>query len=166
MRQRLGIAQAMLGSPRVLILDEPTNGLDPAGIREMRGLIRRLASEHQLAIFVSSHLLAEVELTCDRVAIIHRGRILRAGTVRELISSNRMMEFRVGDTARAESIFRERGIDVETAHDTLLAAIEEADAPTLIAALAAGGVELYHARQRVQTLEDMFLETTGGESVD
>ena len=166
MRQRLGIAQAMLGSPRVLILDEPTNGLDPAGIREMRGLIRRLASEHQLAIFVSSHLLAEVELTCDRVAIIHRGRILRAGTVRELISSNRMMEFRVGDTARAESIFRERGIDVETAHDTLLAAIEEADAPPLIAALSAGGVELFHARQRVQTLEDMFLETTGGESVD
>ena len=166
MRQRLGIAQAMLGSPRVLILDEPTNGLDPAGIREMRGLIRRLASEHQLAIFVSSHLLAEVELTCDRVAIIHRGRILRAGTVRELISSNRMMEFRVGDTARAESIFRERGIDVETAHDTLLAAIEEADAPPIIAALSAGGVELFHARQRVQTLEDMFLETTGGESVD
>jgi ABC-2 type transport system ATP-binding protein len=166
MRQRLGIAQAMLGSPRVLILDEPTNGLDPAGIREMRGLIRRLASEHQLAIFVSSHLLAEVELTCDRVAIIHRGRILRAGTVRELISSNRVMEFRVGDLARAESIFRERGIDVETAHDTLLAAIEEAEAPPIIAALSAGGVELYHARQRVQTLEDMFLETTGGESVD
>jgi ABC-2 type transport system ATP-binding protein len=166
MRQRLGIAQAMLGSPRVLILDEPTNGLDPAGIREMRGLIRRLATEHGLAIFVSSHLLAEVELTCDRVAIIHRGRILRAGTVRELISSNRMMEFRVGDVVLAESIFRERGVEVETASDTLLAAIEEADAPTLIAALTSGGVELYHARQRVQTLEDMFLETTGGESVD
>jgi ABC-2 type transport system ATP-binding protein len=166
MRQRLGIAQAMLGSPRVLILDEPTNGLDPAGIREMRILIRRLASEHGLAVFVSSHLLAEVELTCDRVAIIHRGRILRAGSVRDLISSNRMMEFRVGDVVRAESIFRARGLDPAAVHDTLLAPVEEEDAPPLIAALASEGIEIYHARQRVQTLEDMFLETTGGESVD
>jgi ABC-2 type transport system ATP-binding protein len=166
MRQRLGIAQAMLGSPRVLILDEPTNGLDPAGIREMRILIRRLASEHGLAVFVSSHLLAEVELTCDRVAIIHRGRILRAGSVRDLIASNRMMEFRVGDVVRAESIFRARGLDPAAVHDTLLAPVEEADAPPLIAALASEGIEIYHARQRVQTLEDMFLETTGGESVD
>ncbi|HEX7706999.1 MAG TPA: ABC transporter ATP-binding protein, partial [Thermoanaerobaculia bacterium] len=71
MRQRLGIAQAMLGSPKVLILDEPANGLDPAGIREIRELLRRLAGERELAVFVSSHLLAEIELMCDRVAIIH-----------------------------------------------------------------------------------------------
>src|SRR6266851_7646470 len=86
MRQRLGIAQALLGNPRLLILDEPANGLDPAGIREIRELLRRLAGERQLSIFISSHLLAEIELTCDRVAIIHKGRILREGTVRELIS--------------------------------------------------------------------------------
>ena len=134
MRQRLGIAQALLGSPRVLILDEPANGLDPAGIREIRELLRALASEQRMAIFVSSHLLAEVELMCDRVAIIHKGRILRAGTVRELISNQRIAE---DELARANAILREHGVD-----------------PAI------------HAHQRTQTLEEMFLEATGGETVD
>src|SRR5712691_3970268 len=94
MRQRLGIAQAMLGSPRLLILDEPANGLDPAGIREIRELLRHLASERQMAVFISSHLLGEVELMCDRVAIIHKGQLLREGSVSDLISSRREMEFK------------------------------------------------------------------------
>ena len=166
MRQRLGIAQAMLGSPRVLILDEPANGLDPAGIREIRELLRRLAAERGLAVFVSSHLLGEVELTCDRVAIIHKGRILRTGTVQELISTQRMMEIRVGDAARTMSILRDRGVEALVNDDLVLAAIDEPDVPPLIAALTQGGVDVFHARQRVQTLEEMFLETTGGETVD
>ena len=85
MRQRLGIAQALLGNPDILILDEPANGLDPAGIREIRQLVRHLAAERGIAVFVSSHLLSEVEQTCDRVAIIHRGRTLASGPVRELV---------------------------------------------------------------------------------
>src|SRR2546430_10410985 len=97
MRQRLGIAQAMLGKPRLLVLDEPANGLDPAGIREIRELLRHLAAEQNMAVFISSHLLAEVELICDRVAIIHKGRLLREGSVKDLISSHREMAFRVGD---------------------------------------------------------------------
>ena len=84
MRQRLGIAQAMLGEPRLLILDEPANGLDPAGIREIRELLRHLARDRPMSVFVSSHLLAEVQLMCDRVAIIHRGELLREGPVAEL----------------------------------------------------------------------------------
>jgi ABC-2 type transport system ATP-binding protein len=84
MRQRVGIAQALLSDPAVLILDEPTNGLDPAGIREMRELVRRLAGEQGLAVFVSSHLLAEVEKMVDRIAIVHRGRTLATGTLAEL----------------------------------------------------------------------------------
>lgn len=166
MRQRLGIAQAMLGSPRVLILDEPANGLDPAGIREIRELLRSLAAERGLAVFVSSHLLAEIELTADRVAIIHKGRILRSGTVRELISSQRAMEIRVDDAPRAAGILRERGADVSVTDDTLLLPIEEETTPPLIAALAEHGIAVFHARQRVQTLEEMFLEATGGETVD
>jgi ABC-2 type transport system ATP-binding protein len=166
MRQRLGIAQAMLGQPRVLILDEPANGLDPAGIREIRELLRGLAAERGMAVFVSSHLLAEIELTADRVAIIHKGRILRSGTVRELISSNRVMELRVGDVERAGSILREREVAFTTQDDLLLTVIDEADAPPLIAALAGSGVGVFHARPRVQSLEEMFLEATGGETVD
>src|ERR1051325_10763356 len=92
MRQRLGIAQALLGDPQLLILDEPANGLDPAGIREIRTLLRRLAEERGMAVFVSSHLLAEVELMCDRVAILHKGKILRSGNVRDLIAKRRVVE--------------------------------------------------------------------------
>jgi len=166
MRQRLGIAQAMLGDPRVLILDEPANGLDPAGIREIRELLRQLAAERGLAVFVSSHLLAEIELTADRVAIIHKGRILRTGPVRELISSGRAMELRVDDPERAAAIVRGLGFEATLNGDLVLAPIEEGDAPPVIAALTEAGLAVFHARQRVQTLEEMFLEATAGETVD
>jgi ABC-2 type transport system ATP-binding protein len=136
MRQRLGIAQALLGNPRVLILDEPANGLDPAGIREIRELLRTLAAEKQMAIFISSHLLAEIELICDRVAIIHKGKILRDGNVRDLIARRKIVEIRADDSERAGAILREHGID---------ASVRESE--------------------RMQTLEEMFLETTGGETV-
>lgn len=169
MRQRLGIAQAMLGSPRVLILDEPSNGLDPAGIREMRELLRSLALDHNLAVFVSSHLLGEVELMCDRVAIIHRGRILKDGPVKDLISSSRAMEFKVNDPARALAVLHTVGAPVSPpapGSNTLLVAIEEAEAPPMITALVQNGIEVFHARARIQTLEEMFIEVTGGETVD
>ncbi|MGH9365853.1 MAG: AAA family ATPase, partial [Thermoanaerobaculia bacterium] len=92
-----GIAQALLGAPDLLVLDEPANGLDPAGIREIRRLVRLLAAERGIAVFVSSHLLAEVEQMCDRVAIIHRGRTLAAGPVEELLR-------RYGVVGRASSL--------------------------------------------------------------
>lgn len=166
MRQRLGIAQAMLGNPRVLILDEPANGLDPAGIREIRELLRGLAAERALSVFVSSHLLSEVELIADRVAIIHKGRILRTGAVSELISHQRTMELRVGDVTRASEILRQRGVESTIDGDLVFADIEEANVPPILSALFGEGIDVFHARPRVQTLEEMFLETTGGESVD
>ena len=166
MRQRLGIAQAMLGDPRVLILDEPANGLDPAGIREIRELLRGLAAERGLAVFVSSHLLGEVELTCDRVAIIHKGRLLKTGTVGELISSQRSMEIRVDDAPRAAALIEERGVSVTMQDDLVFAAVDEADAPLLISTLTGNDISVFHARPHVQSLEELFLETTGGETVD
>ncbi|MEA2236744.1 MAG: type transport system ATP-binding protein [Thermoanaerobaculia bacterium] len=166
MRQRLGIAQALLGDPKLLILDEPANGLDPAGIREIRELLKRLAAEQQMSIFISSHLLAEIELTCDRVAIIHKGRILREGTVRELISNRRDMELRVDDVARASAVAHERNLTFRAEGDRLWLAMEETDTPPLIAALVESGVNVFHAQRRTQSLEEMFLEATGGETVD
>src|ERR1051325_9806173 len=165
MRQRLGIAQAMLGSPRLLILDEPANGLDPAGIREIRTLLRRLAEERGMAVFVSSHLLAEVELMCDRVAIIHKGRILIEGDVRELISSRREMELRVDDIDKAALVLGEKNV-VHTIHDGVIdAAIDESDTPPLVAELVRNNIAVFHAQRKVHTLEELFLETTGGETV-
>jgi len=166
MRQRLGIAQALLGSPRLLILDEPANGLDPAGIREIRELLRELATERQMSVFVSSHLLGEIEMMCDRVAIIHHGRILRDGPVKELISSRQEMEFRVGDVERAAQIVQEKGFEFRADTDRLWISIDENDAPSLVAALTAGGIAVFHAHRRVETLEEMFLQATGGETVD
>jgi ABC-2 type transport system ATP-binding protein len=166
MRQRLGIAQALLGDPKVLILDEPANGLDPAGIREIRELLRSLAADHGLAVFVSSHLLAEIELTADRVAIIHKGRILKSGSVRELISSQRAMEIRVDDVDQAAGVLAEHGVTSMVDNDLLLLPVEESATPPLVAALTQNGIAVFHVRQRVQTLEEMFLETTGGETVD
>jgi ABC-2 type transport system ATP-binding protein len=90
MRQRLGIAQALLCDPAVLVLDEPANGLDPAGIRELRLLLRQLADDRGLAVFVSSHLLGEVERVCDRIAIVHRGRVLAEGSMGELTGGGRV----------------------------------------------------------------------------
>jgi len=166
MRQRLGIAQAMLGSPRLLVLDEPANGLDPAGIREIRELLRRLAHDQQMAVFVSSHLLGEVELMCDRVAIIHKGTLLREGSVADLISSRREMEFRVDDIAHASEIVRAKGLQFRADTDRLWISMEENDAPPLVAALAGEGIAVYHAQRHVESLEEMFLQATGGETVD
>src|SRR5437870_759649 len=166
MRQRLGVAQALLGRPKLLILDEPANGLDPAGIREIRELLRRLARDQQMSIFVSSHLLGEVELMCDRVAIIHKGQLLREGSVKDLISSHREMEFRVGDVARASEIVRSKGFAFRADTDRLWISMDENDAPPLVAALAENGVAVFHAQRHVESLEEMFLQATGGETVD
>ena len=111
-------------------------------------------------------LLAEIELTCDRVAIIHKGRILREGTVRELISSQRDMELRVDNVARASAIARERNLTFRVDGDRIWFAMEEPDTPPLIAALVEAGVNVFHAQRRTQSLEEMFLEATGGETVD
>ncbi|HEX9500997.1 MAG TPA: ABC transporter ATP-binding protein [Thermoanaerobaculia bacterium] len=166
MRQRLGIAQALLGNPRLLILDEPANGLDPAGIREIRELLRSLARDREMAVFVSSHLLGEVELMCDRVAIIHKGTLLREGPVADLISNRREMEFRVGDVGRASEIVREKGLPFRADTDRLWISMDENDAPPLVAALAAEGIAVFHAQRHVESLEEMFLQATGGETVD
>jgi ABC-2 type transport system ATP-binding protein len=165
MRQRLGIAQAMLGRPRLLILDEPANGLDPAGIREIRSLLGRLAHEEGLSVFISSHLLGEVEMMCDRIAIIHKGRIVREGPVDDLISTNREMDFRVGDPERARTILEAHGLEPRSEGDRLFVTMEESDTPPIVAAFAENGIAIYHAQQKLQTLEELFLETTGGETV-
>jgi ABC-2 type transport system ATP-binding protein len=165
MRQRLGIAQALLGNPKLLILDEPANGLDPAGIREIRELLRRLAADANMSVFVSSHLLAEIELMCDRVAIIHRGRVLHTGGVRDLISTQREMELRVTDVALAAAIAGEHGIATRVDGDRLLLAMEEEQTPPILSAIVGAGVGVYRVEKKVQTLEEMFLEATGGETV-
>jgi ABC-2 type transport system ATP-binding protein len=170
MRQRLGVAQALLGAPDLLILDEPANGLDPAGIREIRQLIRHLATERGIAIFVSSHLLSEVELTCDRVAIIHRGRTLAMGPVQELLErggAERLL-FRSSPAALAAEVLRPFAADGEPRVDgeeAVSAPVPRDRIPEAVAALVAAGVRVFGVERQASTLEEIFLEVTAGETV-
>jgi ABC-2 type transport system ATP-binding protein len=170
MRQRLGIAQALLGNPDVLILDEPANGLDPAGIREIRQLVRRLAGERGIAVFVSSHLLSEIEQMCDRVAIIHRGRTLAAGPVAELL--DRVASDRVRITARparlAAEMLAEFGAvepPLSEGEGVVAARISKQRVPEAVRSLAAAGVDVFAVERPLSSLEEVFLEITGGETV-
>jgi ABC-2 type transport system ATP-binding protein len=170
MRQRLGLAQALLGEPDLLILDEPANGLDPAGIREIRELVRHLAHDRGMAVFVSSHLLSEVEQTCDRVAIIHRGRTLAMGPVRELLESRgaESLVFRASPSARAEEVLapfgRAGALRIE-GEEAVSSDVPRERVPEALAALAAAGVLVYAVERQSSTLEEIFLEVTGGETV-
>jgi ABC-2 type transport system ATP-binding protein len=167
MRQRLGIAQALLGDPRVLILDEPANGLDPAGIREMRELLRRLARERGLAVFVSSHLLSEIELFADRVGILHRGQLLWTGTIDDLLSRGTRVRFRTTLPRAAERILRRHSIgDPELrGDDFVLADMADDEIPRALSSLSAEGVPIFEAMRERPGLEDVFLELTHGETV-
>jgi ABC-2 type transport system ATP-binding protein len=170
MRQRLGIAQALLGAPDLLILDEPANGLDPAGIREIRRLVRLLSTERGIAVFVSSHLLSEVEQMCDRVAIIHRGRTLAAGPVRGLLerSASGRLVFRVRPAEEAaRALARLSGEEAVEREDenVVTVAMPRDRVPEALEALRAAGVLVYGVEPRASSLEEVFLEVTGGETV-
>ena len=108
MRQRLGVAQALLNSPKLLVLDEPTNGLDPAGIHELRNHLRTLAREENIAVIVSSHLLSEMELMCDRVGIIQNGKLVRIQDMKEMLEddSDSVIALYVKPIEKAKAIFR------------------------------------------------------------
>ncbi|MCL6636722.1 MAG: ABC transporter ATP-binding protein [Alicyclobacillus sp.] len=164
MRQRLGIAQALLGAPKLLILDEPSNGLDPPGIRDLRHFLRQLASQG-MAVLVSSHLLAEVELLCDRVAFIRDGRVVRSGTVQALLQETAgEVEWQVDPLATARSVLARFACgEVLPGRPGALLCPMAADAvPAAVAALAAAGCQVRAVAPRRLTLEDVFLATTGG----
>jgi len=168
MRQRLGVAQALLNKPRLLILDEPTNGLDPAGIRELRDYLRRLAVQEGIAVFVSSHLLAEMELMCDRVAIIQSGKLIDIKTIgrnRDVNEQIRMV-FEVDAPQEALSTLKASQIAAELVGGQLIAInADKAQTAAANAALVSAGIGVFGIRTDVKTLEEQFLEVTGGERI-
>jgi ABC-2 type transport system ATP-binding protein len=162
MRQRLGIAAALLRRPRLLILDEPATGLDPAGMRDMRALIRRLADEG-ITVLLSSHQLPEVQDLCDRVAIVDRGRVVYEGALADLRRQGGAgYRLRTTDDVRALQIAREqRGIDFAAAGEHGLAfQAEEADVGGLSLALGAAGIGVLALTPELATLEDLFFRLT------
>ncbi len=164
MRQRLGIAQALLSNPKLLILDEPTNGLDPSGIHEMRDFIRALARNEGISVLVSSHLLSEIELLCDRVAIMTDGTIIKTDQVAHLLSSRAQLRWRVTPIEQAKA-FLESVTEVEVDGEYLVTAMNEESAEWN-EQIVAKGIKVHEIDKRKPSLEDLFLELTGGQSID
>jgi len=167
MKQRIGLAQALLHRPKILILDEPTNGLDPAGIRELRDILKKLAHEENVAVMVSSHLLSEMQLMCDRVGVINKGRLIDVKTIDELTTlASGAVIYRIltPQTEKAAAILRTVYPDQIRAISTDFLDIEinREIVPAAITLLAVSGIEIFGAAKLETSLEDAFLQITGG----
>jgi ABC-2 type transport system ATP-binding protein len=164
MKQRLAVGAALLTKPDLLILDEPANGLDPAGIVEMRALMKRLKEEGHTVI-ISSHVLHEIEQICDRIAILSHGKVVVQGDVSALLAGN-LLEIEVEGAERAEAILREIPWieDVSRTGNRITVHADPARAAEINRLLAEGGLYLSELRLREQSLEQYFLDVTGGAS--
>jgi ABC-2 type transport system ATP-binding protein len=158
MKQRLALAAALLSRPEVVILDEPTSGMDPAGILEIRALIRELADRDGVTVILASHQLDEVQRVCDRVAFLDRGRLVREGSVSELTAVHELLRLTVSPVDKALAVL---GDKARADGDAVLATIDRKDAPALIKALVKAGVDITEARWVGGDLEQVFLSLTG-----
>ncbi|NHW34265.1 ABC transporter ATP-binding protein [Paenibacillus aceris] len=177
MRQRLGIAQALLGRPSLLILDEPTNGLDPQGIKEMREFIQRLAADG-LSLFVSSHLLSEIQQMCDRVAIISHGQVIQVGAVEELIAQGGKVVWSVSPADKAEGLLdasplvnaieeisQDDPTHTQSSVKQIVTQMDKENVPQISRQLMEAGISLFAVEIKNPTLEDLFLSLTEGETI-
>jgi ABC-2 type transport system ATP-binding protein len=165
MRQRLGVAAALLHDPDIVILDEPVNGLDVAGIQEMRALIRSLAADHGKTVFLSSHLLHEVQQVCDRVAIISKGEIVRESGVAELLRGEAGLRVEATPLDVAEAALAARWA-VEPAGEALVVRATRDEAPEVARRLIGAGAELFALSVEQRNLEEVFLSITQPETDD
>ncbi|MCM3738213.1 ABC transporter ATP-binding protein [Bacillus cytotoxicus] len=159
MKQRLGIAQALLHNPKILILDEPTNGLDPAGIRQIRVYLQRLAKEENIAVIVSSHLLSEIELMCDRVVIIKDGQFVQEYSLREQVNSDDqiVVAIEVDQVEKADEL-----IKGTVQEEKIMVPVMKEEIPQLVKKLVHADIRVYSVTVQNKSLEDEFLAITGG----
>ncbi|MCR5058985.1 MAG: ABC transporter ATP-binding protein [Clostridiales bacterium] len=167
MKQRIGLAQALLHRPKVLILDEPTNGLDPAGIHLLRDILTQCAHEEGVAVMVSSHLLSEIQVMCDRIGIINHGKLLQICSIDDFVNqaqSSTVYRIKTSDPAKAKEIlsgkYNNRIFNVN--EDTLDIEIEEEQINECVRTLVASGSDILGVQKLESSLEEAFLEITGG----
>ncbi|HEY8805868.1 MAG TPA: ABC transporter ATP-binding protein [Clostridium sp.] len=169
MRQRLGVAQALINSPKLLVLDEPTNGLDPAGIHELRTHLRTLAKEENVAIMVSSHLLSEMELMCDRVGIIQNGKLVGIQNMREMLDDvdDSAIALVVTPIEKAKTYLESLNSNYKPQINGKEIIIKEyiENIPELVEKLVGQGIKIYGVRRVQQSLENKFLKMTGGNEI-
>ncbi len=166
MRQRLGVAQAILHKPTLLILDEPTNGLDPEGIKSMRELLVKLAKEEHMAILISSHNLAELESFCNKVCIIKNGEIIETSDIQDVKKevSDGYFIFEVNDTKQAKLLLGDDSIIID--ESKIRVSTKKENVPDLVKKLVLQDIKIYSAVEDILTLEDAFLKKTGGNIIE
>jgi len=165
MKQRLGLAQALIHKPKLLILDEPTNGLDPSGINEFRHIIKDLAKKENIAVLVSSHLISEVELMCDTVAIIKSGTLLKYASVSELIS-DKEVSFVLSDNSKGIKILKDKwNIDSSLINNTIIAKVDVSKIEKINSSFIEEGIAIKFVSINQKTLEDLFLSLTESNSI-
>ncbi len=167
MRQRLGLIQAVMHEPKLLILDEPTNGLDPKGIQELREFLKELAHQRGVCVFVSSHLLSEMQMLCDRVGIIDRGNLLKIMSITEingLVLEKAEVIINVDNPDRAVQVLAQSGAPAARAGQGFISLqIDHEQVPQVIAALSSAGIMIYGVSQaQSNSLESFFMQLTGG----
>jgi ABC-2 type transport system ATP-binding protein len=162
MLQRLGVAAALITEPELVILDEPTSGMDPPGIQEMRALIRSLAERDGITVILASHQLLEVQRVCDRVAILNKGRLVREGAVSDLTSAGERLRLSVTPISRTlEVLAALPNASGSLEGDAVIAALPRPEAPALLRALIEAGVDVDEARWVGADLESVFMTETG-----
>lgn len=165
MKQRLGLAQALLHHPSLLVLDEPTNGLDPAGISEFRNIIRKLAKEKDISVLISSHLISEVELMCDKVTIIKNGTILKNASVDELVNTQEVF-WVLNDNEKGKDLLKNLwNIDSKIINERLEATLDLSKLYEINASFSKAGLMLKFVDNKHKTLEDLFLNLTEGNKI-
>lgn len=162
MKQRLGIAASLLNQPQLLILDEPTNGLDPAGIIGIRQLIRRLPEEYGMTVLISSHLLSEVEQIATRVGVISKGRLIFQDTIETMLDiAKPTIRLRVSDQAAAQQMLTTKGISIERQDECLLLShCTDDEVANIIRDLVEAGHSIYRVEEKKVSLEEIFLKMT------
>ncbi|MCY4108039.1 MAG: ABC transporter ATP-binding protein, partial [Chloroflexi bacterium] len=158
MLQRVGIAQAMAGDPKIAFLDEPTSALDPLGRREVRDLIGELSNEG-VTVFLNSHLLSEVEMVCDRVAILSKGRVVAQGKLEQLLGE-RVLTVRVGefDQTKVRELLPRVDFDIRDGGRLVFNIPDEDVVPRIVRAIVNSGADIYHVSIEANSLEDLFVE--------
>ncbi|MFT8343445.1 ABC transporter ATP-binding protein [Clostridium beijerinckii] len=165
MKQRLGLAQALIHKPKLLILDEPTNGLDPSGINEFRHIIKDLAKKENIAVLVSSHLISEVELMCDTVAIIKSGTLLKYASVSELIS-DKEVSFVLSDNSKGIKILKDKwNINSSLIDNKIIAKVDVSKIEKINSSFIEEGIAIKFVSINQKTLEDLFLSLTESNSI-
>ncbi len=166
MRQRLGIAQAILHKPNLLILDEPTNGLDPEGIKQLRDLLKKLAQKEKMAILISSHNLLELESFCTKIAIIKNGQIVESSTIADAkkVNNNSIYKFELDNTENINKIIKNSIEKIDDKNIKIYAMKQEI--PEIINILVKNKIKIYRVCEDEISLEDAFLKKTGGNIID